>query len=817
MSVELKTRKSFSFQLRFWLATSVLVAASASFAQTSRPGKPKTKTKPKATVVAPAPTPTSLTVREIKIEGQRKLEKDAILVRLKTHVGDKYEADSIREDVLSLFRLGYFNDVQVDRQINGTTVDLTYRVTEKPSMQEIVFEGNTELKSDELTEPSGIKAYQILNEAKIKEAVEKIQKVYEDKGFFLAKVDSRIEDIKKDESVKVTFTIREGEKVKVKKVQFVGNKKLSDFYLKDRMFTKEEGYFSFISSSGAYKQESFERDILALRYTYYNQGYIQAKVERPQVSVTPDKKGIYLTIRVEEGNQYSVGEVDFAGDLLFSKKELFDSIKIDKNGIFAYDVLQKDLGELQAKYGDLGYAYANVIPRWSFNEPEKKVNLIFEIDKGNKVYFGRIDAVGNTKTRDKVLRRELKIREGELYNETNRRQSLENIQRLGFFDEVNFKTSTPTDRLDVMNVEIVVKERNTGQVQVSAGYGTSSGFTFGGSVQQTNFLGKGQNLGVSLNVAGEYQVYDLSFTEPYFRDTDWSLGARVFQSSNSARADYSERRTGASVSLGHPVTEFTRAYLTYGYTASRLSPIFTTNQNGDQILLTDYELFPLSTASGDASTVTGSLEYDTRNDRMRPSRGVFGRLSAANTGALGGNLKYYRTSAEAKYFKNIFWDVVWRNAFTVAKIGSIDNNQPVPFNELYLLGGPYSLRGYRYGRVGRMVQSNKILADLLAQGTNASDARDRAQRFYGGQQQAQLQTELQFPVIREADMYGVIFYDVGEAEDQLVGSKLYADWGFGLRWFSPIGPLRFEWGFPLNRDPLYHENGIFEFSIGTPF
>lgn len=813
MSVELRACNSFCSQLRIWLATSLLVAASSSMAA---PARSKAKPKAKAAAVV-APVAANLTVREIKIEGQRKLEKDAILVRLKTHMGDKYDQDNIREDVLSLFRLGYFNDVQVDRQISGSSVDLTYRVVEKPSMQEIVFEGNVELKSDELTEPSGIKAYQILNEAKIHEAVEKIQKVYEDKGFFLAKVDSRIEDIKKDESVKVVFTIREGEKVKVKKVVFVGNKKLTDNYLKDRMFTKEEGYFSFISSSGAYKQESFERDILALRYTYYNQGYIQAKVERPQVSVTPDKKGIYLTIRVEEGNQYSVGEVDFAGDLLFSKKELFDSIKIDKNGIFAYDVLQKDLGELQAKYGDLGYAYANVIPRWSFNEPEKKVNLIFEIDKGNKVYFGRIDTVGNSKTRDKVIRRELKIREGELYNETNRRQSLENIQRLGFFDEVNFKTSTPTDRLDVMNIEIVVKERNTGQVQVSAGYGTSSGFTFGGSVQQTNFLGKGQNLGVSLNIAGDYQVYDLSFTEPYFRDTDWSLGARVFQSSNSARADYNERRTGASVSLGHPVTEFTRAYLTYGYTASRLSPVWTTDSSGNQILLTDYELFPLSTASGDASTVTGSLEYDTRNDRMRPSRGVFTRLSAANTGALGGNLKYYRTSAEAKYFKNIFWDVIWRNAFTIAKIGSIDNTQPVPFNELYLLGGPYSLRGYRYGRVGRMVQSNKILSDLLAQGTNAGDARDRAQRFFGGQQQAQLQTELQFPVIREAEMYGVVFYDIGEAEDQLVGSKLYADWGFGLRWFSPIGPLRFEWGFPLNRDPLYHENGIFEFSIGTPF
>lgn len=766
-----------------------------------------------------------LKIKSVEAQGQRKIEKDAILNRLKSKVGAAYSSDDIRDDVLTLFKTGYFLDVQVDREVSKGEAALVFRVVEKPSIAEIAYEGNSELKSEEIGEAAGIKQFEILNMTKLREGVEKIQKLYEDKGYFLAKIEPKIEDVKKDESVKVTYKITEGDKVKVKKVIFIGNQKLSDVFLKSKMYTQEEGYFTGLSGSGAYKQEAFERDIQVLRFTYYNQGYIQAKLDRPQVTVTPDKRGIYLTIRVEEGEQYEVGEVDFAGDLMFPRDELFQSIQIDENKVFAYDVLQKDLGELQAKYGDLGYAYANIIPRWNFNEKEKKVNIVFEIDKGNKVYFGSINMVGNSKTRDKVIRREMKIREGELYNETRRRQSLENIQRLGFFEDVNFKTSTPADKLDVMNVEIVVKERSTGQVQVSAGYGTSQGLTFGGSVQQTNFLGKGQNLAVSAQLTNISSLYDVSFTEPYFNDSDWSAGFRVFQSSNTGRADYAERKTGGSATLGHPVAENTRFYLTYGYNATRLDPIYdvTKATNGTDVytLVTDYDLFPINKAEGDASTVSGSLEYDTRNDRFRPSKGLFARAAVSNSGWLGGNLKYYKASADFRYFKNLFWDVVWRNSVQYGKIGSLDNVQDPPFSELFLLGGPYSLRGFRYGRVGRMIYSDMTYRRLKASpafaGATEETLRANSLRFFGGQEQLQYQTELQFPLIREADMFGIVFYDIGEAEDTISSSRLFSDWGLGIRWFSPIGPLRFEWGFPIEKDPLYHESMVFEFSIGTPF
>lgn len=755
-------------------------------------------------------------LRDIQVEGQRKIEKDAILNRLKLKIGTSYSPEelreALREDVNQLFKSGFFFDVEVSKQDITDGFVLKLKVFEKPSITDIVWEGVSEdVKKEEIQEALGVKAFEILNMAKIKEGQEKIQKYYEDKGFFLAKVDIKTEDVVKDESVKLKVEIKQNDRVKVKKITFLGNKKLPASTLIIDQLISEEGFFTGLSGSGQFKQDMFERWIQGIRFIYFNQGYIQAKIDRPQVTVTPDKKGIYITINVEEGEQYEVGEIDFSGDILFSRQELLDVIKLDENKIFAYDVLQKDLGELQAKYGDLGYAFANVNPQWKIKDKERKVDIVFEFDKGSKVYFGRIQVLGNSKTRDKVLRREMKIREGELYNETRRRQSLENIQRLGFFDEVNFKTTTPPDKLDILNIDVVIKERNTGQIQLGAGYGSSQGFTLQGSVQQTNFMGRGQNLGVSLNLAKNYSFYDVTFTEPYFRDSLWSLGFRVFQSENSGRADYDEKKTGGSLFVGHPLGDYLRFNASYTYTATRL---FEAEINGQKV--TDLDLFPLNTAEGDAGLLGFSLDYDTRNDRFRPSKGIYARLGYSVTGPFGGNLRYYKANSDFRFFKNLFWDVVFRNSFSYARIESTDPTRTAPFNELYLLGGPYSLRGYRYARIGRQVVSQKAKNELIAKGDTA-DLEERSKRFYGGAQQVMYQGELLFPLIREAQMYGVTFYDVGQAEDTIVDDKFFADTGFGIRWFSPIGPLRFEWGFPLNRDTNWHEAVVFEFSIGTPF
>lgn len=785
------------------LVTSLLVSGQSSWAAPKKPTKKAAAT----STVAVAP---GALVQAIEVSGQKKIEKDAILNKISSKVGEPFSSEKVRSDILALFALDFFLDIQVDKTMTDKGLTLTYKVTEKPSIVEIVYVGNSEIKSDDIADAAGLKNYQLLNMAKISEAESKVQKLYEDKGYLLAKVKVEVEEVTPEESVRLKFVVTENDKVKVAKITILGNKHLSDSEIKSKLITSEGGFFSGISGSGQFKQEAFERDIQVMRFLYFNKGYVQAKVDRPVVSVTPDKKNIYITLRVDEGEQYAVGDVEFGGDILFDRGELFEAISIDNNEVFAYDVLQKDISALTAKYGDLGFAYANVIPRTRFNDQDRKVDLVFEFDKGEKVYFGNINVVGNTKTRDKVVRRELKIREGELYNETRRRESVENVQRLGFFEEVNFKTTVNPDNTEVMNVDIVVKERNTGQIQAGAGYGSYQGFTLQGSVNQTNFLGKGQNLGASLNLSKQANYFNLSFTEPYVNDTLWSLGFDVYQSLNTGRVDYDEAHRGGSVRLGHPIGEDVKLYLRAKADVTNLKTKF---ENG--VALTDPDLFPLASASGETLSLSSTIEYDTRNDRMMPTKGML--LSGTYEYAGFSQLKYQRLTGTFRYFKNLFWDVVFRNSFTYAQIEAAGEGRVVPFTELYLLGGPYSLRGFRTYRIGKMVRSQYIYNQEIAAGTPAAEAERRAMRYFGGKQQIMYQGELQFPLVKEAGIMGVGFYDIGAADDSLSSDRLYSDVGFGIRWFSPIGPLRFEFGFPLQRDEYYHERQVFEFSIGTPF
>jgi outer membrane protein insertion porin family len=795
------------------ILSALLLLSSNAYAQKKKNNRPEPAAKA-STILS------GIKIKAVQFEGQKKIEKDAIEARLVSKVGQNYSAEDVREDILNIFKMGFFYDVQVRRDISGGEATLIYTVVEKPSIGEILFEGNTELKSEELLEASGLKAFEILSNSKIRDAVEKMNKLYEDKGYFLAKIVPKLEETKANETIKITFEIKENDKVKVRKITFLGNRRLNDGFLKNRMATGEGGFFSFMSGSGAYKQDAFDRDSQMLRYLYFNEGFVQVKIDRPQVYVTPDKKFIYITIRIDEGEQFDVGEIDFAGDVLFPRDELGEAIEINKRKIFSYDVLQKDLSELQAKYGDLGYAFANVIPRTRINDKERKVDVTFEFDKGNKVYFGQINVVGNAKTRDKVLRRELKIREGELYNETRRRQSLENIQRLGFFEEVNFKTSTPPDKPDQLNIDIVVKERNTGSIQLGAGYGSATGFTLQGQVNQTNFLGKGQKLGAGLNVSSDGSYYNFNFTEPFVNDTEWSMGVEIYQSSSN-RYDYSEKKLGGAFRFGHPLGEDLNASVRLKLDTTKLDAVF----DGSGKLITDLDLFPLSTASGETRSVTGIVEYDKRNDRFSPSKGIYASTSLEYAG-LGGQLNYTKANTTFRYFKKAFWEVVWRNniaySFIAAHGGSDSSGKAIepPFNELFLLGGPYSLRGYRFFRIGKSKFSERLYNDpeiIARYGSNIEARKQYATRPFGGKDQMLYQTEFEFPLIAEAGIKGVAFYDVGIADDGIRSSQVFDDVGFGFRWFSPIGPLRFEWGFPLKPTEASPDAVVFEFSIGAPF
>lgn len=762
-------------------------------------------------------------VEAIKIVGNKKIEKDAVIQKLTNQTGTTLDELAVRDEVKKLFATGYFQDIEVSANA-GTKggVILTYKVVEKPSVSAVEYKGNSEIDDDELSELTKIKVFEIIDYAKITHGVADILKAYEEKGYFLAKVKYRVEDDSRN-GVKIIFDITENDRVLVKRISFIGNGEVPASDIKARMQTREGGFFSFVSGSGTYKQDAFEQDIQLISFLYFNKGYVKAKVSRPEVTVTPDKKGIYITIRVEEGEQYHTGEVSFSGDLLFTTEELTDTATIDGTDVFVYETVQTDIKAFTAKYGDLGYAYTNVIPRTFIRDEDKKVDIVYDFDKGKKVYFGTINVVGNSRTRDKVVRRQLRIGEGELYNETKKRESLANIRRLGFFEQVQFNTKTPEGRDDLMDIDIVVKERNTGSFQLGAGYSSFSGPIFNAQLNQQNFLGKGQNVGLQINYSKIQKSYRLNFTDPYYNDTLWSVGTDLYRNDNNIPGLYRQKVEGGAFRIGHPI--WGRYF--YGFIRAKIDDTVLNMTPG--INATD-RLVP-SSAEGMTRSITASVEYDKRNDRFNPTKGIHTSASYEVAG-IGGGLTYQKADAYFRFYHNLFWNLIFRTNLAYGIVQG-PKNRPIPFTKRYRLGGPFNMRGFNFSQVGRTEFSDEVYnyqagnppfdgsnANLPTNSNPVSDelAKQRAQVVVGGTQQVLAMFELVFPLVKDAGIRGVTFYDVGLADNEIIGRNFRRDYGFGIRWFSPIGPLRFEWGIPVERRyPFREQASKFNFAIGTPF
>jgi outer membrane protein insertion porin family len=763
-------------------------------------------------------------IESIQIKGNKKIEKDAISEKLISRLGQSLDIKSIRDDVRALFSTGYFQDIEVSKTKGPKGgVILTYRVVEKPSISQVEYRGNSEIDDDELAELTKIKIFEIIDYGKINRGVSDIQKAYEEKGYFLAKVTYEVIPDERD-GVQLIFNVEENDQVMVKRVTFIGNDKVPASEIKGRMQTQEGGAFSGLSGSGTFKQDAFEQDTQMIQFLYFNMGYVQAKVSRPEVTVTPDKKGIYITVRVEEGEQFDTGEVSFSGDLMFPTEELAELAEIGNSKTFVYEIVQKDIQAFTAKYGDLGYAYTNVIPRTFIREEERKVDIVYEFDKGKKVYYGTINVIGNTRTRDKVVRRELRIGEGELYNESRKRESMANVRRLGFFEEVEFITKTPPGRDDLMDIDIMVKERNTGSFQLGAGYSSFSGVIFNGQLNQMNFMGKGQNVGFQVDHSRIQKRYRINFTDPYFMDTWWSVGFDIYRNETFFPGLFQEKVEGAAIRVGHPI--YSR-YL-YGFLRYKVDQTAINMERGPNAT----DVLNPKTAEGITSSLTASIEYDKRDDRFAPSDGVHTSASFEYAG-IGGGLAYSKGDVFFRWYYNIFWNLILRTNFSYGFIQPNSGQEEVPFTKLYRLGGPFNLRGYDFAQVGRR-QFSPIHFDWLRGEEQDADgipfsrpntnplpddiAFQRAQVVVGGRQQALAMVELEFPLVKEAGIRGVMFYDAGLADNIFVGSAFQEDIGFGVRWFSPIGPLRFEWGFPRDPRPEFGEDSSqFHFAIGAPF
>jgi len=736
-------------------------------------------------------------ISKIEVKGQNRIEKISILDKVSFRPGSSFSQEKVTADVKRLFQTGFFYDITVD--LTGSV--LTYTVVEKPVIASVEYSGNRAFDDEDLSETTGVKANELLDIKKINIAISSIKKKYEEKGYLLTKVSYKT--VQKKLGTELRFTVFEGDKVKIKRVNLIGNKALSDQKIKGVMATRAKGIFGM---GGSYQSEALKRDKEFIGFIYRNEGYAQVKVSEAEVALTRDKRGMIVTYYITEGQRYKVGDVTFVGDVDFTEEEFLEEVKIDENEYFSQAVLLSDVSKLQAKYGDDGYAYTNVIPRPDFKEGSTVVGIIYDIKKGDKVTMGEINVVGNTNTRDKVVRRELRIFEGELYNETNNRKSLANVRRLGFFENVEFQKKVSSEAPDIMDLNIDVKERSTGQLNIGAGYGGFQGFTLQGSVQQANFLGKGINFGLNINYSERrQQLFNLNITNPFFNDTDWTVGVDAYKQLQRV-LEFEDEKTGGGLTVGRRFGDFLTASLKY-----KLEDV--------DVELNDFAFTDVFTpekvdeAQGISSGVTASLSYDRRNDRQFPTEGYFTRLSLEQTGVFG-DLNYTKGSFNLRYYKPIIGSLIWRNNINYGWVSS--GSGDVPINELYRLGGPNTIRGYDFFSIAQRRFSQDALDASVAAGVPFPQ--ERANIPFGGTQQFFYQLEFQWDLIKEAKIMGVVFFDVGMANDDFKLDELKSSYGLGVRWNSPMGPLRFEWGFPIDPDEKIGERTQdFQFSIMQSF
>lgn len=727
-------------------------------------------------------------VTQVLIEGNRGIEMSAIRSKVGTKEGDLLSPRGLRDDIKAIYGMGYFQDVRVEKRDWGRGKAVVFVVQEKPIIKEIRFAGNKEIKSSELQQASGLRPRTVLNLNAVKESVNKILKKYHEEAYFAAQVEYVLETPRPGDIV-VLFKIQEGKKIRIRRITFTGNLHFPDTVLKKLLpETKEGSLFSWITKSGIYKEEVLERDLDAILIFYYQRGFYQVKVGKPQVNHDP--QGITVTIPLDEGRQFRVGKVEIEGDLIAPKEELLKLVKIYTGEILNRDKVRDSVTNLTDRYGDRGYAFVDITPKTAIHPESDLADLSFEIRQGSKVYFERINIQGNTKTRDKVIRRQLEAVEGEQYSLTALKKSRENLNLTNYFKQVNLSTKkgSAENKLDV-NLE--VEEGPTGMFSVGGGYSSIDKLIGTVQISQNNLFGRGQRLVASGQFGAISQYYNLSFTEPYLFDTRISAGADLFRT-RRFYDDYTVMRTGGGLRFGVPIlepyVERLRAYAAYKYELIDITDV----QDTSSLIIQQ------QAGASTTSSVSTSLRRDTRDHYFDPSKGSDNAVSVEYAGGpLGGTNYFTKYTASSAWFTTPFWKSTFSARGRISYIQGNEGRQ-IPLYERYRLGGIYSLRGFKTWSVGPKAPNGEVI---------------------GGDKEMLFNLEMVFPLLPEVKIKGVVFFDAGNAFD--VGepykiSDLRTSVGFGFRWISPVGPLRLEWGYNLSPKPG-EDRSAWDFSIGTFF
>ena len=812
--------------------------------------------------------------KNIVIKGNHFVSTKLIQSHLKVKAGEAWNELKIQNDVRHLFSLGVFEDIQVTGRPNKKgRWTLTYKVKERIFISILEFKGNKKLNDKDLKEEALIEEHSFLNPDKLKKTLADIKKKYREKAYHSVKLSYHLEkDEENKKAKKLVINIKENNKLYIKQIQFIGNRNISSQKLKAFMKSREKNLLSFFISGGVYQDEFIEHDRLVIEYYYRNQGYLNVQVQAPVISITADKTSLFLTFEISEGTRYKMGNYIFKEEELIDKKELF---KLYGKDFFSLGDLQQDIQMISQFYKNKGHALVKVEPLFYPDKLEEdKIHIGFKIDKGEIYKIGRINIKGNKNVRDKVIFRRFQIKEGDIYNQDQINLTRQLLEQLAVFEKVNVSTISADLKNKEVQLQTLIKEReNTGEASLVGGYNSYTRLFIQGGLKKNNFLGLEQNVSVKVNIGYYDETMIFYYQNPYFLDTRWNFGFELFNvgqqsyigsqfsnlgnlfGSNDYRT-YFSLDTGFSISLGRKLNAFSSLFLKYRFSNQKISeealylirklPIFSSifrsserepqkkstenlaNSSFSKENFTNFrwnDIYDFRSATGLKSSLSFIWEQDKRNDRFYAMRGFFTRFTAEYAG-LGGDLKYSKLMGDFRHYYNPLWKIVLKNRLDLGFVFSNTKERKVPFTELFLLGGPYNLRGFLTNSQGPRIYSKEAYQSALSYNESQTDPENKisqpasfARRPYGGSQKLFYSLELEAPIFERAGLRMAAFLDIGEANNTLsfnLNEQLRANVGVGLRWISPFGPLSLDWAIPYKPRKAFEEKfWQFQFSVGS--
>ncbi len=745
-----------------------------------------------ATAAALAMAIEPFVIKDIRVEGIQRTEAGTVFSYLPVKVGDQMTEDKAAQAIRALFATGFFKDVSIEAD-NNTLVVV---VVERPSIALIEFKGNKEFDKEALLKgikQIGISEGRIYDRSLVERAEQELKRQYLSRGKYAVEIHSTFTPLERNR-VSLNFNVIEGDTAKIRQITIIGSRAFKEKDLLELFYLREPGYMTWFSKQDQYSREKLSADLETLKSHYQDRGYLEFNVESTQVSITPDKKDIYITVAITEGDKYTVSEVKVAGQLLVPEAEIRKLINIKPGDIFSRSKLQESTKKINERLGNDGYAFANVNAVPELNKEKKLASFSFYVDPGRRVYVRWVNVTGNSKTRDEVVRREIRQVEGAWFAQEKINESKMRLDRLGYFTDVKIDNPAVAGTTDQVDVNFSVTEKPTGSVMLGAGFGSGTGLILSTSVSQQNIFGSGRALTLALSTSSYNTIYSLSYTNPYFTPDGLSFGYDIYDRETNAAAvnlgNYKTQTIGASLRFGVPISSIDTIQYGIGLEQTNIS----INSNSPLYYL-DYV-----NAFGDSSfaiPATVGWVRDGRDSYLYPTTGVF-QKAYAEIGLPGGNLLYARTSYQYQRYFPLSRDYTLM-ANGQLGVGDGYGGKIMPFFKNFFAGGVGSLRGYKLNTVG----------PLDSQGFPR-----------GGDRQilGNLEVLYPFPGLRNDHSVRLSnFIDAGQVSNGSFqfGSLRYST-GVALTWISPMGPLKISLAKALSHYTADHHQFL-QFTFGGLF